>query len=74
MRIAGADLERLGNVAGKTTPRVPEHMAGVQLEYRRDLGGRQSWFAVPWSGPMAATAGCCSCCRASILPPRPPPI
>ncbi len=40
-----ADLERLGNVAGKTTPRVPEHMAGVQLEYRRDLGGRQSWFA-----------------------------
>ena len=40
-----ADLERLGNVAGKTTPRVPEHMASVQLEYRRGLGGQRSWFA-----------------------------
>lgn len=40
-----ADLEALGNVAGKKTPRVPEHMAGVQLEYRRDLGGGRGWFA-----------------------------
>ncbi|MEQ1803288.1 MAG: TonB-dependent receptor [Gammaproteobacteria bacterium] len=40
-----ADLETLGNVAGKKTPRVPEHMAGVQLEYRRGLGGGLSWLA-----------------------------
>ncbi|MBL8202023.1 MAG: TonB-dependent receptor [Chromatiales bacterium] len=38
-------LETLGNVAGKKTPRVPEHMAGVQLEYRRGLGDGRSWFA-----------------------------
>lgn len=40
-----ADLATLGNVAGKKTPRVPEHMAGVQLEYRRGLGGGRAWFA-----------------------------
>jgi outer membrane receptor protein involved in Fe transport len=40
-----ADLERLGNVAGNTTPRVPEHMAGIQLEYRQGLGDQRSWFA-----------------------------
>jgi iron complex outermembrane recepter protein len=40
-----ADLEALGNVAGKKTPRVPKHMAGVQLDYRRDLGGGRGWFA-----------------------------
>lgn len=40
-----AALESLGDVAGNKTPRVPEHMAGLQLEYRRDLSGGRSWFA-----------------------------
>ena len=31
------DLQRLGNVAGHQTPRVPEHMASLQLRYRRQL-------------------------------------
>jgi outer membrane receptor protein involved in Fe transport len=42
---SSADLLTLGNVAGKKTPRVPEHMAAVQLQYRRDLGDRLTWFA-----------------------------
>jgi outer membrane receptor protein involved in Fe transport len=40
-----ADLEALGSVAGNKTPRVPEHMASVQLENRQDLGGGRGWFA-----------------------------
>jgi iron complex outermembrane receptor protein len=40
-----AALETLGNVAGQKTPRVPEHMASAQIEYRRGLGDGRSWFA-----------------------------
>jgi outer membrane receptor protein involved in Fe transport len=42
---SSADLLRLGDVAGNKTPRVPEHMAAVQLQYRRGLGDRLTWFA-----------------------------
>jgi iron complex outermembrane receptor protein len=40
-----ADLQTLGNVAGQKTPRVPKHTASVQLEYRRPLADRLTWFA-----------------------------
>lgn len=42
---SSADLLTLGNVAGNKTPRVPEHMAAVQLQYRQNLGDRLTWFA-----------------------------
>ncbi|MEO8443578.1 MAG: TonB-dependent receptor [Gammaproteobacteria bacterium] len=39
------DLNALGNVAGKKTPRVPEHMASLQLQYRQPLDGALDAFA-----------------------------
>lgn len=39
------DIQRLGNVAGKMTPRVPEHAASIVLEYRRPRTDGGDWFA-----------------------------
>lgn len=39
------DVQSLGNVAGNKTPRVPEHMASVILEYRRPRANGGDWFA-----------------------------
>ncbi|MEZ5564453.1 MAG: TonB-dependent receptor [Gammaproteobacteria bacterium] len=45
-----ADLETLGNVAGNTTPRVPEHMAAVEVQYRQMLGDRlAAYIGGDWS-------------------------
>jgi len=38
-------LETLGNVAGQKVPRVPKHMAAIQLEHRQRIGDQVTWFA-----------------------------
>lgn len=40
-----ADLQTLGNVAGKKTPRVPKHTASIQVEHRQSLSDQLTWFA-----------------------------
>jgi outer membrane receptor protein involved in Fe transport len=39
------EAEQLGDLEGKDTPRVPEHMASLMLEYRRPWRPGIDWFA-----------------------------
>ena len=45
-----ADNQALGNVAGKDSPRVPEHMASLVLRYERSLSPTVDWYgSTDWS-------------------------
>ncbi len=39
-----ADIQRLGSVAGKKTPRIPDSMASLFLSYERDYSAGNSWY------------------------------
>lgn len=45
-----ADTQRLGDVSGKDSPRVPEHMASLTARYQHALTADMQWYtAADWS-------------------------
>ena len=45
-----ADTQRLGNVSGKRSPRVPENMASLAARYQRALTAETQWYtAADWT-------------------------
>ncbi|MFZ1624697.1 MAG: TonB-dependent receptor, partial [Gammaproteobacteria bacterium] len=45
-----ADTQRLGDMSGKRSPRVPEHMASLTARYQRALTADTQWYtAADWT-------------------------